>query len=144
MRLHLQRHLLLLLAHLGARFDFGESLYAVARFPGTCLRLAAYPREFPSVDVFDAFGLGVEVVDALLLLLKIIAVVAFVVEERVFGYLEYVGADSVQEVTVVGDHEQRHFAVVQEVLEPFHHFYVEVVGRLVENQQFRLGYQHVG
>ena len=44
----------------------------------------------------------------------------------------------------MGDHEQRLVAAAQESLQPLYHFQVEVVGRLVEYQEFGVGDEHVG
>ena len=53
-------------------------------------------------------------------------------------------AHTVEEETVVGHHQQRLVAPVQETLQPFYHLQIQVVRRLVENQQVRVRYQHVG
>ena len=52
--------------------------------------------------------------------------------------------DVVEKVAVVADDEDRRGAALQIVGEPQHPFEVEVVGRLVEQQQVRLGKEHRG
>ena len=53
-------------------------------------------------------------------------------------------ADTVEEVAVVRHHEQRLVAALQIALKPFYHLEVEVVCRLVEDEQVGLGDEHVG
>ena len=48
-------------------------------------------------------------------------------------------ADTVEEVAVVRHHEQRLVAALQIALKPFYHLEVEVVCRLVEDEQVGLG-----
>ena len=59
-------------------------------------------------------------------------------------YFENIGADIVEEIAVVSDHEDGHLRVVEKIFEPFYHFEVEVVGWLVEKNQIGLGNEHIG
>lgn len=54
------------------------------------------------------------------------------------------GRNLVQQLAVVADQQDRVRIVPQVVLQPDRRFEVEVVGRLVEQQQFRLGEQYPG
>ena len=57
---------------------------------------------------------------------------------------EDVGADIVEEVTVVGDHKDGHLRVVEEIFKPFDHFEVEVVGRLIKKDEVGFSDEYVG
>eukprot|EP00966_Prymnesium_polylepis_P252953 5847217-Prymnesium_polylepis.1 len=52
--------------------------------------------------------------------------------------MERVGADGAEEVAVVRDNDDRVLPLLEVALEPDHRVQVEVVGRLVEQQQPRL------
>src|SRR5690606_27781942 len=55
--------------------------------------------------------------------------------------LDDAGRDAVEEAPVVRDDDQRAAQAAQQLFEPGDRFDVEVVGRLVEQQQVRIGYQ---
>jgi hypothetical protein len=46
-----------------------------------------------------------------------------------------------EEAPVMGDEQERALEIQQKVFQPFDGLYVEVVGRLIEQQQVRAGYQ---
>ena len=75
------------------------------------------------------------------LLLEPARVVALVRDAAAAIELEDPAGDVVEEVAVVGDGDDRAGVVVQVVLEPGHRLGVEVVGRLVEQQQVGLAQQ---
>src|SRR5450755_1255198 len=52
-----------------------------------------------------------------------------------------VGADSVKEMAIVGDHDQHAFILVQEILQPVDGIEIEVVGGFVEQQRLRMSEQ---
>jgi len=54
------------------------------------------------------------------------------------------GCDAIQEGRVVTDDEECHAGVQQELLEPALRRLVQVVGRLVQHQDVRVGQQQVG
>ncbi len=76
--------------------------------------------------------------------LEVGAVAALVEEVGTPVELEHAGGDAVEEVAVVGDDDQAAGVGGQPVLEPGHRGEVQVVGRLVEDQQFTGGCQDPG
>ncbi len=54
------------------------------------------------------------------------------------------GADAVQKMAVVRDHDQHAVVVVQKALQPVNGFEVEVVGGFVEQQRLRMAEQRLG
>ena len=69
--------------------------------------------------------------------LNVRVVVAREVLERLLGQVDDVGADAVEEVLRVRDEHERALVVLQLLLEPHGRLEVQVVGRLVEQQQRR-------
>ena len=67
-----------------------------------------------------------------------VVVAAGVGDDRLIVDVRGVRADAVQEVPIVRDHDQRAFVAEQELAHPVDRIEVEVVGRLVEQQRFRL------
>ena len=82
--------------------------------------------------------------EAFALLLQIIGIVAAKDRELLAVEFENGRTDVVEEVAVVGDEEQGAGSVLQVLFEPERHVEVEMVGRLVEDQQVGLGKEHVG
>ena len=110
----------------------------------TRLRLATHPVEFGAIEILSASSFGIEIGNTSFAFFEVVAVVAFIVEELMLVDFEDVGADIVEEIAVVSDHEYGHLRVVEEIFEPFDHFEVEVVGWLVEQDEVGLGDQNVG
>ena len=81
------------------------------------------------------------VLEAGALLLEPARVVALVGDPAAAVELEDPAGDVVEEVAVVGDRDDRAAVVAQVLLEPRHRLGVEVVGRLVEQQQVGLAQQ---
>jgi hypothetical protein len=48
--------------------------------------------------------------------------------------LEYFITDSIEEITVVSDHEESLRRLCEIFLEPFYHTHIEMVGRLIEEK----------
>ena len=71
-------------------------------------------------------------------------VVAHVHLDLVVVDVHDVGADGVEEVAVVADHNHRALKVQQEVLQPVHRVDVQVVGGLVQQQDVRIAEQGLG
>ena len=101
-------------------------------------------------DPFDALDLALRVVvDALhreavfLLEPQELRVVALVLGQVRVLDLEGAVRDRVEEIAVVRNHDVRAAVVLEKVLEPFHGGDVEVVRRLVEQQQVRFAEQHL-
>ncbi len=110
----------------------------------TGLRHAAHPLQFRTVQVVGTRYLGAAGVNALLPLLQIVGIVAAIgIESAVVEFHDDV-THAVQEETVVGNHEQRLVASLQEALEPLYHLQVQVVGGLVKYEQIGLSDEHIG
>ena len=52
--------------------------------------------------------------------------------------LENLITDSIEEITVVCDHEESLCRLCEIFLEPFNHAHIEVVGRLIEEKDIRV------
>ena len=139
----LETHLTFLDALFGNTLQLIERLLTIASLMASGLRHAPHPLQFGAVEVVGSGNLRPTVVDALLALLEIVAIVAPIGVDRLVIEFEDDRADTVEEETVVGDHQQGLVAAVQEAFEPFDHLQVEVVGRLVEDQQVGLGNEHI-
>ena len=74
-------------------------------------------------------------VEALLLLLEVLAVAAFVAEGAPAVEFEGLVGDAVEEVAVVRDEQQCAGVFLQILLQPVHHRKVKMIGRLIQNQQ---------
>ncbi len=74
----------------------------------------------------------------LLLLFQPRGVVAFERDALAAVELEYPAGDVVEEIAVMGDRDDRAGIILQMMFEPGHRFGVEMVGRLVEQQNVGL------
>ena len=143
-RFHLQRHALF------HRFTFCHFLQFVKRFL-TITRLmpsgarhAAHPVQFRTIKVVGTRHLGIRCVDTFLTFLQIIAIVPFVSIYGTVVQFQYDGTNPIQKITVVCHHQQTQLGTFQITFKPLYHFQVEMIGRLVQNQQIRFGNQHIG
>ena len=117
----------------------GEELF-VGRQPRLALRLAglgAHPDPFELARERPCAGVGLLLLvgHALELLLQPAGVVARERDPAAAIELEDPLGDVVEEVAVVGDRDDRAAVLVEEALEPLDRLGVEVVGRLVEQEQ---------
>ena len=140
----LQAYLPFLDALFGDALEFVERILAVFGFVSACLRHTAHPFQFCAIEIVGACHLGSHVVDALLAFLQVVAVVSAIGIKRLVVDFDDEIADTVEEVAVVGDHEQRLVAASEKAFEPLNHLEVEVVGGLVEDEQLGFGDEHVG
>ena len=131
-------------ALLGHTLQFIEGILAVLSLVSTCLRHAAHPFQLRAVQIVGTRYLGPLVVDAFLTFLQVVGVVAAIGIDGLVVQFEDDAADAVEEVAVVGHHQQRPVATLQVALQPFYHLQVQVVRWLVEYQQVRLCQQHIG
>ena len=92
--------------------------------------------------VLLALGLA-QRLDARVVLDQVVAVVADVVGERAQRQVGDARDDRVEEEAVVRDEDHRVRIGVQVLLEPVARFEIEMVGRLVEQQQIRLAEQQL-
>ena len=105
------------------------------------LRVLAHPFQL-GLHRLDARGLLARLdLQALLLLLEPARVVAFPRDAVAAVELEDPARRVVEEVAVVRDRDHGSRKALQELLQPLHALGVEVVGRLVQQQQIRLGQQ---
>ena len=107
------------------------------------LRHTAHPLQFRTIEIISPGYLRLAVVDTLLTFLQIVAIVTAIGIDGPVVELQDHGAHPVQEESVVGHHQQRLVAPVQESLQPLYHLQVQVVRGLVENQQVGVGNQHI-
>ena len=115
-----------------------ERVYPVFGLAAAGAGSRPYPFEFAPEQVAHLVGLRVVVVDALLPLLEVVLVVAPVGIYRAVVEFHDRVAHPVEEVAVVGDHEQCAAAALQIAFKVFHSLDVEVVGGLVEYQEVGL------
>ncbi len=104
------------------RFALRLAAFSVAAYPLKLLLDGFLTRRF----LFGFLG------QALLFLLKPLGVVAFKRNALAAVQLKNPARDVIQEVTVVGNRNDRAVVVVQEALQPRHGFSVQVVGGLVQ------------
>ena len=126
------------------RFEIAERVDARPRLGRPRLRLAAHPLQFAAVEVHVARPLCRVGRFTLLFLFQVIGVVARIVVDPAVFHFEDVTAHAVEEIPVVGHHQQPCTACREVLFEPLGHVGVEVVGRLVEDQQVGFADQHVG
>ena len=107
-------------------------------------RHAAHPVQFRTIKVVGTRHLGIRCVDTFLTFLQIIAIVPFVSIYGTVVQFQYDGTNPIQKITVVCHHQQTQLGTFQITFKPLYHFQVEMIGRLVQNQQIRFGNQHIG
>ena len=83
-----------------------EGVDAVFGFGASCAGHAAHPVQFGAQQVARLVGLGLEVLDPLFPFLQEVGVIAGVAVQGAVCHFQNLVADSVQEITVVGDHQQ--------------------------------------
>ena len=142
-RFHVEVHLSRLALLLGLFLQFVESIDAVFRLRPSGLRLAAHPVQLLAEEVRGALHFGILCLDAFGAFLQIIIIVSFIRIDLLAVNLENLVADAVEEVAVVRYHQQTDIRPAQVALEPFGHLEVEVVRRLVEDNQLRVGNQDI-
>ena len=128
----LQRLFLRRSVHRGELFI---TLEAALLLRGTRLRTAHHPLQLIPEDVLTCPLLRAGDVHALGLQLEIAGVVRLIAVELALIELDDTVADLIEEVAVMGNHQQRSLVALEVVLEPFGHRAVEMIRRLVEDQQ---------
>ena len=129
-----QRELLLLLRP-GDGTHRLKALDARLLLGAACLRPAANPLQLPAQDGAALARLRAFHIEPRGLLLEIIGEVAVVHVEAAAVQLRDARANAVKEVAVVRDHHQRAAVVRETILQPGDGRRVDVVGRLVQQQQ---------
>ena len=108
------------------------------------LRHAPHPFQFGAIEVVGTRHLGPLGVDPFLPFLEIVGIVAAVGIDLAVIEFEDDSTHLVEEIAVVGHHEQGAVASGEESLEPFNHLQVEMVGRFIEDEQVGLSDEHIG
>ena len=142
--LYFQFYVVIVETLLGNLLQFIEGIFTVSGFVSACLRHPAHPVEFRTIEVIGTFYFHAFSLDAFLTFLQIIAVVTFILINLLIVNFDNLRADTIEEITVVRHHQQAQVGATQVVLQPFGHVQVQMVGRLIENQQIRFGDQGVG
>ena len=121
--------------------QFVESLLTVTGFVSARLRHSAHPVEFRTVKVVGSFYFHTFSVYPFLSLFEVIAIISFILIHLPIVYFDNFRTDTVEEITVVSHHQQTEIGTAKIIFEPFGHIQIQMVGRLVKNQQLRFGNQ---
>ena len=128
----------------GVGVGFEEAVETRLGFAGLCLGPAADPLELLAQEhlalVFDEF-LGGQLLGARDEVVGVVALVAF---EDAIAQLHDAVHDLVEEVAVVGDHQQAAGVAGEEGGDPLDGVGVEMVGGLVQHQDVRLRHERTG
>ena len=124
--------------------QFIESFLAIPCLVTASLRHTAHPVELGTVEIRRPSHFCPRHLQPLGTFLEVIGIVAMIGIDGLFVELKDDGADAVEEVAVVRHHEQRDVGAREVVLEPLYHLQVEVVRRLVEDEQVGLHDERVG
>ena len=108
------------------------------------LRHTTHPFQFCAIEVVCSRDFSTLIINTFLTLFQIVTVVAAIGVDGMVVELHNHRAHAIQEETIVGNHQQGLIASVQETLQPFYHFKIKMVCRLVEYQQVRIGNQNIG
>ena len=141
--LDIQLDIAIVEALLGYFFQFIKGFFAIAGLMSTGLRHTAHPLQFRTIEVVGTDDFCIGGINPFLTLFQVIAIIAFIRINLLVVYLDDFGADSIQEIAVVGDHEQTQCTATQITFQPFGHFQVEVVGRFVQYQEIGFGNQDI-
>ena len=139
---HFQAHLLLVDSALCHFLQLVESLFAIACLVASCLWHASHPFQLRAVEVVSPHDFLPRLVQPFLPLLQVVGVVALVAVDGGIVHFDDGVAHAVEEVAVVCHHEQAGSGAAQVGFQPFNHLHVEVVGRLVEDEQVGFVLQH--
>ena len=142
-RLHIQVHVACVMLLLRFLFQFVESVDPVFGFGPASLRLTAHPVQFLAKQVACPVDFRIQSLYAFLTFFQVIAVISFILVNLLPVYFDDLATDTVQEITVVRHHQYANVRTRQVSFEPFGHLQIQVVGRFVEDNQFRIGNQDV-
>ena len=138
--MHLQAKLQTLVLFLVFRafLQVVKGIDAAFRLARAGLRRAAHPFQFVLQQLAVALRRGAFHFFALAAFLHIIVEIAVVGVHHALIEFKNLIAHSIKEITVVRDHQQGHAGLGEKLLQPFHHLHIQVVGRLVKDQEIRL------
>ena len=128
---------------MGFLLQFVEGLLTIAGLVPSGAGHAAHPVELGAIEVVGSGNLRAQGIDTLLPFFEVVGVVALIGVDRVVVEFHDDGADTVEEVTVVCDHQQRGSVVRELSLEPLDGREVEVVRGLVEDEEIGLCDEHL-
>ena len=141
--LHIQIDVTGLMLLFGFLFQLVKSIDPVLRLCPASLRLAAHPVELLAKQVAGPIHLGIQRIHPLLSFFQIIAVIPLILINLFPVYLDNLATDTVQKITVVRHHQNTNVRARKISFQPFSHFQIQVVGRLVKDDQFGIGDQYV-
>ena len=141
---HIQVHISVIPLLLGFLLQFIKSIDTIFGFRSTGLRLTAHPFQLLTQQVIGSLYLRIHCLHTFLALLQVIAVVSFILEYLLTINFNDLTTYAIQEITIVCHHQDTDIGTAQVSFQPFSHFQIEVVGRLIEDDQFRVSDQDVG
>ena len=141
--LHVQVHLSGIPLLLRFLFQLIKGIDTVLRFRAPCLRLAAHPIQFRTEKILRALHVGVHRLDTLLAFLQIITIITFIRIDLLIIDLDDLTTNTIQEVTVVRHHQDTDIGPAQIIFQPFGHLQIQMVRRLIQDNQFRVRDQDI-
>ena len=135
LHLHAKLHLLL---HIGAFHLLGQIIERInPTFTLGCTRFGhlSHPFQLPPKGIAILLSLtGLNLFAHRLLLYKI-AVIPLIRIQNAPVQLQYFIANTIQKITIVRHQQQCQIFITQILLQPLNHIQIQVVGRLIQNQQ---------
>ena len=105
---------------------------------------SSHPVQLRAIKVVRLCHFCTRHIQSLLALFKEIGIIAKISVDGLVIQFKNVVAHTVQEIPVVCNHQQRKCATREIFLKPFNHLQIQMVGRLVQNQEIRFRNQDVG
>ena len=139
----LQSDLPVLNALFGNFFKFIEGLFTIARFMTTGLWLSAHPVKFSSIQIFRMLYLSTKIVHSFLTFLQIICIVTSIgINSLIVQFKDNI-TNLIKEETIMSNHENSLVSTIQITLQPFYHFQIQMVSRLIQHQKIRFFYEYI-
>ena len=142
--LYFQFHIVVIKPLFSYFLQFIESFFAITRFMPAGLRHTTHPFQLSAIQIVGTGYFNIRCIDTLLTFLQVIAIISLILIDLTIVYFNDFGTDTVEEVTVVRHHEQTQVCAAQIIFQPFSHIKIEMVGRLIQNQQVRLSDKGIG
>ena len=140
----LQSYLTIFDALLGYLLQLIESILTIFRLMTSSLRLTTHPVQLSAIEILGMLDFCTQIIHALLALFQIVSIVSTIGVDGLIVEFQNGITYLIEEETVVRNHEDGLVATIQITLQPLYHLQVEVIGRLIEHQEVRLIYQHIG
>ena len=139
----LQSDLPVLNALFGNFFKFIECLFTIACFMATSLWLPAHPVKFSSIQIFRMLYLSTKIIHSFLTFLQIICIVTSIgINSLVVQFKDNI-TNLIKEETIVSNHENSLVSTIQITLQPFYHFQIQMVSRLIQHQKIGFFYEYI-